>query len=241
MNNYFNNEKLNKFTCFNCKDTNHLVSPLDDCFRVECKLLKCSYEAVPSIPQDNAFMLTQRNLKNMLVNKNNKIWRNCYEIKIDCRPVTLKINHLGTNSWCPRRTVNRPTAIKEEIWGYFSIQETTPQSNTFFSSNLHVRLFLNSWTEFSWRSWINVSLNIGSKFFARMTLTDRNQKSKAKYIKTQSDKKQSFIKYEKKKKTFFFLSGFSFTTIHESEDCRGRGRTFLSLLSTTSSRFTLRH
>ena len=28
-------------------------------------------------------------------------------------------------------------------------------------------------------------------------------------------------------KKFFFLSGFSFTTIHESQDCRGRGRAFL--------------
>ena len=27
--------------------------------------------------------------------------------------------------------------------------------------------------------------------------------------------------------SFFFLSKFSFTTIHESQDCRGRGRTFL--------------
>ena len=26
---------------------------------------------------------------------------------------------------------------------------------------------------------------------------------------------------------FFFLSGFSFTNIHESQDCRGRGRAFL--------------
>ena len=26
---------------------------------------------------------------------------------------------------------------------------------------------------------------------------------------------------------FFFLSGFSFTTIHEPQDCRGRGRAFL--------------
>ena len=25
----------------------------------------------------------------------------------------------------------------------------------------------------------------------------------------------------------FFLSGFSFTTVHESQDCRGRGRAFL--------------
>ena len=25
---------------------------------------------------------------------------------------------------------------------------------------------------------------------------------------------------------FFFLCGFSFTTIHESQDCRGRGRVF---------------
>ena len=25
----------------------------------------------------------------------------------------------------------------------------------------------------------------------------------------------------------FFLSAFSFTTIHESQDCRGRGRAFL--------------
>ena len=28
-------------------------------------------------------------------------------------------------------------------------------------------------------------------------------------------------------KFFFFLSGFSFTNIHESLDCRGRGRAFL--------------
>ena len=27
--------------------------------------------------------------------------------------------------------------------------------------------------------------------------------------------------------TFFFLSGFSFTNIHKSQDCRGRGRAFL--------------
>ena len=27
---------------------------------------------------------------------------------------------------------------------------------------------------------------------------------------------------------FFFLSGFSITTIHESQDCRGRGRAFLT-------------
>ena len=26
---------------------------------------------------------------------------------------------------------------------------------------------------------------------------------------------------------FFFSSGFSFLTIHESQDCRGRGRAFL--------------
>ena len=26
---------------------------------------------------------------------------------------------------------------------------------------------------------------------------------------------------------FFFLSGFSFTTIHESQNCKGRGRAFL--------------
>ena len=26
---------------------------------------------------------------------------------------------------------------------------------------------------------------------------------------------------------FFFLSGFSLTNIHESQDCRGRGRVFL--------------
>ena len=26
---------------------------------------------------------------------------------------------------------------------------------------------------------------------------------------------------------FFFLSGFSFTNIHESQDCKGRGRAFL--------------
>ena len=28
--------------------------------------------------------------------------------------------------------------------------------------------------------------------------------------------------------TFFLLSGFSFTTIHESQDSRGRGRAFLN-------------
>ena len=34
---------------------------------------------------------------------------------------------------------------------------------------------------------------------------------------------------------FFFLPGFSFTNIHESKDCRGRGG---QLLTTTSTRFT---
>ena len=37
---------------------------------------------------------------------------------------------------------------------------------------------------------------------------------------------------------FFFLSGFFFTNIHESLDCSGRGRAFLQLLTTTSTRFT---
>ena len=37
---------------------------------------------------------------------------------------------------------------------------------------------------------------------------------------------------------FFFLSEFSFTAIYESQDCRGRGRAFLQLLTTTSTRFT---
>ena len=35
----------------------------------------------------------------------------------------------------------------------------------------------------------------------------------------------------------FSLSGFSFTNIHESQDCRGRRRAF-QLLTTTSTRFT---
>ena len=34
---------------------------------------------------------------------------------------------------------------------------------------------------------------------------------------------------------FFFLSGFSFTNIHDSQDGRGRGRLFLQLLSITST------
>ena len=37
--------------------------------------------------------------------------------------------------------------------------------------------------------------------------------------------------------TFFFLSGFSFTTIHKPQDCKGKGRAF-QLLSTTSIRLT---
>ena len=36
----------------------------------------------------------------------------------------------------------------------------------------------------------------------------------------------------------FFLYGLSFTNIHESQECRGMGRTFLYLLTTTSTRFT---
>ena len=36
---------------------------------------------------------------------------------------------------------------------------------------------------------------------------------------------------------FFLLSWFSFMNIHESQDCRGKGRAFLYLLTTTSNRF----
>ena len=36
----------------------------------------------------------------------------------------------------------------------------------------------------------------------------------------------------------FFLSGFPFTNIHESQDSRGRRRAFRYLLTTTSTRFT---
>ena len=38
--------------------------------------------------------------------------------------------------------------------------------------------------------------------------------------------------------SFFFLSGFSFTNIHNSHDSRGSRRLFLYILSTTSTRFT---
>ena len=38
--------------------------------------------------------------------------------------------------------------------------------------------------------------------------------------------------------THSLSSGFSFTTIQESQDCRGRGRVFLWLLTTTSTGFT---
>ena len=34
------------------------------------------------------------------------------------------------------------------------------------------------------------------------------------------------------------LSGFSFTNTHKSQDCKGRGRAFLYLLTTTSTCFT---
>ena len=39
-------------------------------------------------------------------------------------------------------------------------------------------------------------------------------------------------------KTFFFLSGFSFTDIHNSRDSRRSGGLSLLLLSTTPTRFT---
>ena len=38
---------------------------------------------------------------------------------------------------------------------------------------------------------------------------------------------QACLKKTKVKLEFFFLSGFYFTNIHESQDCRGRGRAFL--------------
>ena len=42
-------------------------------------------------------------------------------------------------------------------------------------------------------------------------------------------------------KFYFFLSGFSFTTIHESQDCRGRGHFFNSSLSLPPASQTCRH
>ena len=42
----------------------------------------------------------------------------------------------------------------------------------------------------------------------------------------------------KKYEISVFLSGFSFTNTHESQDCRGRGRAFIPLLTATSIRFT---
>ena len=37
---------------------------------------------------------------------------------------------------------------------------------------------------------------------------------------------------------FFYLGFLSRTFIHESQGCRGRGRAFFKLLTTTSTRFT---
>ena len=45
-----------------------------------------------------------------------------------------------------------------------------------------------------------------------------------------------FYRYYFGRCSFFFLSGFSFTNIHESQDCRGMGRAFHLLLATTSTR-----
>ena len=41
----------------------------------------------------------------------------------------------------------------------------------------------------------------------------------------------------RKNKTFFFLSGFFFTSIHDSRGSRGRGRVSIQLLSTASTHF----
>ena len=56
-------------------------------------------------------------------------------------------------------------------------------------------------------------------------------KKKVMYIKNYKVTSNRNISKETKKqneeKNFFFLSGFSFTTVHKSQDCRGRGRAFL--------------
>ena len=44
--------------------------------------------------------------------------------------------------------------------------------------------------------------------------------------------------YEVDPANFFLSAGFSFTNIHESQDCQGRRRAFLYLPITTSTHFT---
>ena len=63
-----------------------------------------------------------------------------------------------------------------------------------------------------------------------------NKRDKTKSSKHQSHEGIFFSETDKYIVSFFFLfffqSEFSFATIHESQDCRGRERAFLSLLTT---------
>ena len=45
------------------------------------------------------------------------------------------------------------------------------------------------------------------------------------------------IFFDKQLAIYFFLSGLSFTSIHDSQGSKGRGRVSIQLLSTTSTRF----
>ena len=107
-----------------------------------------------------------------------------------------------------------------------------------FLRNMLLKISQNSQEKFCTE--VIFKRRIQDRYFPRdfLKLVHLRRRASMQSLCTQYIQKQLHVPFKQIFFFFFFLFEFSFTTIHELQDCRGRGRAFLSLLTTTSTRFT---
>ena len=87
--------------------------------------------------------------------------------------------------------------------------------------------FVNNYFDVGFKTW-QANIDIQPVFNEYKAVTYMCQYfSKTEDQCSQAMKQASKEAFENNIYIYFFLSGFSFTNIHESQDCRGRGRAFL--------------
>ena len=105
------------------------------------------------------------------------------------------------------------------------VEEKTESVSEFKVNSNFKRHFEVGKAETAFISTMKLLTDIGSSVETMSVLTNSNV-SKDEFFRRNIIKKKHSIQLAGDWK-FFFLSGFSFTNIHESQDCRGKRRAFL--------------
>ena len=111
-----------------------------------------------------------------------------------------------------------------------------------FAVNITKFLRTSFFAEHLWWLFLHCTGNCFMQCWPRQTKTKLRRLSSYRNIALRSRANIAQVIFLCNVLLFFFLLGFSFTTIHESQDCRGRGRAFLiSSLPLPPASQTLRH